>query len=279
MIAMGAISCSPIVREGDLFHPRKQPQQPEQIGRANVAIQIDDSTTLRGWYLHAPEHRRALIYCYGNAETVADIAPTLAWLSSAARCNILAVDYRGYGFSDGSPSLAALVGDGPRVFDYLRDYLRGTSGGEDIPILVFGRSLGAGAASVIAAERPVAGLILEAPPSSIGEVIPTWRSRFPWYARWAVGELRPDSSIATFHPQPIDAIRRVGAPLLVIHGTDDEVIPIRFGRQMFDAAPASSKEFLAVEGAGHNDVWISRPPVSDTLVAFIERNGGSGRRE
>lgn len=255
------MTCTRIIREEDLFYPRHFPVLSDEILRTNVTIELGDSIALRGWYLHSANHTQSLIYFCGNGEYVYTSEVRLYWLAANLRCDVLAVDYRGYGSSDGKPSFNSLLTDGVEIYDYLMDSVKQSHEST----FIYGRSLGAIPAVYVASQKPISGLILEAPPTSAAEIIPRWKSFLPWYVRLFVS-IRPDSVLESYEPQPIDNIRSVTAPLLIIHGTADKLVPIDVGRRLFEEAGSKQKHWVAVEGSGHNDLRIYDRP---NLIRFI----------
>jgi abhydrolase domain-containing protein 17 len=183
--------------------------------------------------LHLPNPRAALtlLYSHGNAEDLGQLAP---WLEQyrAAGFSVLAFDYRGYGASTGGPpSAAGAVRDMEAVYRYAV----GTLGIQAGSIVLFGRSVGSGPATDLAARLPVGGLVIES-----GFV-----SAFRVLTRVALLPFDKFPNLRT--------VRSVRCPVLVIHGTEDEVIPVSHGRRLFDAAN-EPKQALWIEGAHHNDV-------------------------
>ena len=261
-------SCTKVVRESDIFYPSKEkyPMISDVVLRENVEIAVEDSILLRGWYLTSTQNRRAIIYFYGNAERVEGVMGRLYWLAENLKLNVLVVDYRGYGFSDGFPTGNTLLADGLRIYDYLTSHLQH----ENFPIFIYGRSLGSTVGSYIAANRPVSGVILEGAFTSASDMIPALRRFVPWYFRWFV-RLRPEKALTEKHMQPVENIRSVSAPLLVIHGTKDELAPVRFGRRIYEEAGSMKKHWCPVEGAGHNDLKITTGPALDSLRMFIQK--------
>ena len=169
--------------------------------------------------LHLPNPRAAvtLLYAHGNAEDLGQLAP---WLEELRRAGFAVVgfDYRGYGMSTGgSPSAMGAVHDMEVVYRYVVDTLRV----EPSRIVLYGRSVGSGPATDLATRVPVGGLVVES----------AFVSAFRVLTR---------VSLLPFDRFPnLRHIRRVRAPVLVIHGTEDEVIPGSHGRRPYaaDAAP------------------------------------------
>jgi len=195
-----------------------------------------DGVRVAALYLPNPQARYTLLFSHGNAEDLGDNLEFLEGLQRAGFA-VLAWDYRGYGASQGAPSEKTLYTDEQAVYDYLVGELKTPPE----RIVVFGRSLGSVAAVDLAARRPVAGLILEAGLTSGQRVL----LPFPVF--------------------PFDRFRnlekmgQVRCPVLIIHGTEDEVIPFRHGEALFRAAQEPKRNWW-VEGAGHNDLAYSAGP-------------------
>ena len=150
---------------------------------------------------------------------------------------LLALDYRGYGDSEGSPSESGLYTDARAAYDYLRE-VRGIPAGR---IVIYGHSLGSAVAIELATQVPAAGLIVEGAFTSVrdrgAEIYPFVPVRLLARNRFA----------------SLERIARVRMPVLVVHGRDDSTIPIAHGRRLFRAAP-EPKTFLEVAG-GHDDAY------------------------
>lgn len=181
-------------------------------------------------YLPNPDAIQTLIFSHGNGEDLGHNRWFLAALRDAGFA-VLAYDYRGYGLSNGgSAGEHATYEDIEAVYEYATRELA-------IPphaLIVHGRSVGTGPSVHLAASRPVGGLILESGFTSAFRVL-TVVGIFPF-------DRFPN----------LRRLRDVHAPVLVMHGTHDEVIPYRMGRQLFEAAH-EPKANLWIDGAGHND--------------------------
>jgi len=204
-----------------------------------VFIETSDGERLAAWYLppRDPGGRSgAVLWLHGNAETVEGLGPILRGFRPPAAA-MLAVEFRGYGGSSGSPTAAGVLRDAEAAFDWLAarpevDAAR---------IVVYGRSIGAGPAAHVASVRPAAGLILESAFTSVRAMV---RRHYPWVP----------SALA---PQAFDnlaALGRVGAPILLIHGDRDEIVPPAMGRALAARAGARA-ELWVIGGAGHNETY------------------------
>jgi pimeloyl-ACP methyl ester carboxylesterase len=264
LLAWIASACTQVVREEDLFHPEQyRPLESDQYRRA-VEIPAADGAILRGWFIHAPENRRTVVYFYGNAQTTRAAEGSTYWLSRSLGCNVLTVDYRGYGASDGEPAFQPMLEDALTLYDALGDLLP-----EPQPIVVYGRSIGSVFATYLASERPVAGLILACPPASAEDAVVATQSRVPIPLRWFL-KLRADDTLTEREIQPVVVIRGVTAPLLVIHGDQDETIPFEHGQRIHAAAGSTDKVWLPLPGKGHSDWDVFDAPITQTLRSFLD---------
>lgn len=182
-------------------------------------------------WLPNPAARYTILYSHGNAEDLGDLQSFLRELHDAG-FSVLAYDYRGYGASSRRvPSERGAYEDLAAAYAHL-------TGALGIPperVILHGRSLGGGITSHLASRRPVAGVILESTfVSAFRVAVP--RPIFP-FDRFATG----------------GRLRDVHAPVLVIHGTRDEVIPYWHGKALLNAANPP-RAHLWVDGAGHNDL-------------------------
>jgi len=181
-------------------------------------------------YLPQPSAKFTLLVSHGNAEDLGDIRP---WLEDFRRSgfNVLAYDYQGYGTSQRKPTEKTAYDDENAAYDYLTLTLKTPPN----HIIIFGRSVGSGPAVYLAAHRPAAALVLQSPFLSAFRVV----TRVPIF---------PFDKFPNYKE-----IKLVHCPLLIVHGTQDEVISIGHGQKLF-ALANEPKQFFAVQGAGHNDL-------------------------
>lgn len=255
--------CTKTLHQSDFLRPYKKTIIPDTVERRNVEILAPDSTRLRGWLLSPKSPRGSLIYFYGNAETVRDSEYRLFWLADRFNLIVLAVDYRGYGFSEGSPSAEKLMQDATVIYDTLQQYL----GAERKPVLVFGSSLGSFVAVDLASKRSIDGMILEGTVTSLADALPSFKRLAPWYIRWAIS-LRLGEDLLRLK-RPIDQIQQLSVPVLIIQGEKDELFPVAFAKKMYEASPAKDKRWCPVPGAGHNSLSIYDQPALGCLDEFV----------
>lgn len=199
-------------------------------------------------YLPQPDAAYTLLYSHGNAEDLGQQAATLEHLHRLGFA-VFAYDYPGYGLSQGK----ATVGNAERAIVAAYDYLTQVAQVPPQQIIVYGRSVGGGPSLYLASQHPVGGVILESTFVSIFRVV----THIP---------------ILPFDKFPnLARLRRVQVPILILHGTQDEVIPLWHGQALFNAA-AEPKQALWVEGAGHNDLdWVAGDRYDEALRQFASQ--------
>ena len=252
---------------------------PPGLGHEEVWLSAADGVRLNAWWV--PSYATRVITEGGLSATAGDVptflcfhgnAANIAWRADVYRflrdlpANVLAVEYRGYGRSEGSPSEAGIYRDAEAAYNYLvRE--RG------IPpqrIIALGQSLGTAVAAELAARHEVGGVVLEAPFPSARALA----NRIYWFLPGLGWVIR--SRFATTENLAL-ANQKFGSPLLVIHCTRDPVIPFTFGKEVYERAP-QPKSFLAIEGECHEEATLVDPAgVRQALLQFLEqvRNRGS----
>ena len=240
--------------------PRATVPDPRRVGVANgekIELVTNDGTRLVGWYL-APQTVEdgrgrsrtapstvfdrprptspALLWFYGNGENIATIWPILREFQPP-QAALLVADYPGYGASDGRASEAGMYAAADAAYAAL------AARPEVDPhrIFVYGRSLGSAAATYTATRHPVAGLILESPFTTAAEMA---RDAYRILPRFIL-RLSLDN---------LGRIKQVRCPVLLFHGTDDRLVPVRMGMQVAAAAPGPV-EVVLIQASGHNDTY------------------------
>ncbi|MGB9431580.1 MAG: alpha/beta hydrolase [Candidatus Acidiferrum sp.] len=179
---------------------------------------------------------------HGNASNIANHAPTYEFLRDTP-ANILAVEYRGYGHSGGKPSEGGFYLDAEAAYQFLVSKKRI----EPKSIVSFGQSLATAVAADLAAHHKVGGLILEAPLPSA--------SRAARKIFWFLSGL---SLLVHSQFDTISKLRHITSPILVVHCTQDPVLPFQFGQEVYNAAP-SPKRFPRIDGECHEESSLIAP--------------------
>jgi uncharacterized protein len=223
------------------------------FGVREVVLTTADGLSLLSWYLPPRGSRPAIAYFHGNGGHIGYRAERLLRFAREGY-GVLMLEYRGYGGNPGMPDEDGLFADGRAALAFLeREAIKPSR------LVIYGESLGSGVAVRLAAEREVAGLILEAPLTSVPDVA---QVHFPFVPAGLLVKDRFDSR---------SIIGKVKAPILVLHGGRDRVVPERFGRALFAAAPEPKEGWFAPE-AGHED--LARYGGLDAVVDFIGRRLG-----
>ena len=251
--------------EGMFFYPdRVQYTRPADYGLAHedVALAAADGVKLHAWWL--PAHGAAagtVLHLHGNAANVSNHLPLAAWLPRAG-FNVLMLDYRGFGRSEGSPTLDGVLADARAALAHLRSR-------RDVDatrLIVFGQSLGGATALRLLAED-AAGVRLA--------VIDSAFASYRGIARDAALQsivLAPLLPLALpllpgADKDPVTALARIDVPLIFVHGRADSVIPFKHSEQLL-AAAKQPKRLIAVEGAQHMQA-VMRPEVQAQILAAM----------
>lgn len=240
--------------DGD-WHPRSLPVE-------DTWLATSDGVKLHAWWISNPQARFTFIAFHGNASNIANRAPVYELLRDLP-ANVLSVEYRGYGHSQGSPTEGGLYRDADAAYEYLLN----TKHVNTKDLIVFGQSLGTAVAAHLAAQHEVGGVILEAPFPSASRVA---RKVF-WFL--------PGLSVLV-HSQfnTVGQVREIRAPLLIIHCKQDPVIPFHFGQEVYNAAH-SPKEFVPIYASCHEDAALFAPDsYRAALLRFLTQIDGDAPR-
>jgi uncharacterized protein len=223
------------------------------LGVCEVELATADGLTLNSWYLPPRPGRLVVAYFHGNGGNIGYRDERLRRLAQQGY-GVLMAEYRGYGGNPGRPSERGLFADGEAALDFLDD--RGV--GPD-RLVLWGESLGSGVAVYLAATRDIAALVLEAPFTSVAAAA---QRQYPFVPAICLVRDRFDS---------LSRIARVSAPLLILHGERDRVVPVRHGRALLAAATAPKEGWFCPE-AGHET--LAQFGGLEVAIAFIERQLG-----
>jgi len=251
-VALGFPVLIYFLQERLIFFPQPVAQDPLQAnpGAAieEVSLVTADQVRLRGWLVKAtPTPAPLLLYFGGNAEEV-------SWLASTADryagWSLLLFNYRGYGRSEGKPGETELFADALQIHDYAAKRAQGGR------VAVMGRSLGSGVAVYLAAQRPVAGVILVSPYDSIESV--------------AQG-VYPFLPISLMLKHRFDSLSRapgIKAPLLCLVASGDRVIPRPHSERLY-AAWGGPRQWREIRPADH-DSLAGEPEYWRAIAAFLD---------
>lgn len=233
----GLLALMYVFQRALLYFPDTARTPPARAGlpqAQEVMLTSGDGEKLIAWFVAPRGDKPVVLYFQGNAEGLVARVDRFTWLT-ADGTGLLALCYRGYGGSTGTPTEDGLIRDAVAAYDFARArYPAGR-------IVLFGKSLGTAVAVALAAGHEVAGMILDAPFSSAAEV---GAAVYPFApVRWFMKD--------KFHSD--ERIGRVSAPLLVLHGEQDRIVPIRFAERLF-ALAREPKRLVRFPQGGHVDL-------------------------
>ncbi len=238
-----------------IYFPSVYPEgdwSPRGLAFEDAWFQAADGTRIHGWYVPKQNARAAVLFCHGNGGNLTHRVDTLMMLHRRIGVSVLIFDYRGYGRSKGKPSEAGVLADARAA----RAWLAARENTRDADVVLMGESLGGAVAVDLAARDGARALVLESTFSSLPDVAAYHYAWLP--VRWAMRT-------------QFDSVAKIGdyhGPLLQAHGDADTIVPLCFGRRLFEAA-AEPKQFLLLHGHDHNDPLP--PQFDDALAALVER--------
>jgi uncharacterized protein len=220
-----------------MYFPETLHTMPAQAGlpeAEEVPLTASDGVRITAWYVAPQDNKPVIVYFHGNGGALRLRAGRFKKLISSG-IGLVALEYRGYGGNPGSPSERGLIDDGEAAYAFAAAHYPTKQ------IVLWGESLGSGVAVAVAAEKPVGRVILEAPFTSAAAVA----SLRYWFM--PVRLLMKDQ----FHSD--QRIGQVTAPLLILHGVHDQVVPYAMGEQMFELAN-QPKHIVRFLDGGHDDL-------------------------
>jgi fermentation-respiration switch protein FrsA (DUF1100 family) len=233
-VAYAAIVLLFYLKQGALLYPaspeRATAHEAGLSDFEDVVLATPDGERIVGWYKAPQPGRAILLYFHGNGGGLLNRAGRARLLTADGR-GLLIVSYRGYSGSTGTPTETGLRSDARAAYDWLRQRFTPDR------IVLYGESLGTGVAVGLATERRVAGLVLDAPFTSAADVA----GHHYWYL--PVWLLRDQF-------RSLDRIRDIAAPLLILHGDRDGVVPFALGERLY-AHAHEPKRFVRIEGGDH----------------------------
>jgi fermentation-respiration switch protein FrsA (DUF1100 family) len=246
----GFVALMYLAQRSLMYYPERLRTPPAAAGLADAQEIVLDSAggeKVIVWHVPPQPGRPTVLYFQGNGGALRHRVDRFRALT-ADGVGLVALSYRGYGGSSGSPSEAGLIADAAAAYAF--------AAARTPPqrLVVFGESLGSGVAVALAAAHPVGGLVLEAPFTSAAAV----GAAVYWFL--PVRLLMKDP----FHSDT--RIGKVTAPLLILHGARDAVVPIGQGERLFSLAN-EPKRFLRFAEGGHND--LDRHGALDAVRRFI----------
>lgn len=225
-----------------MFHPRHMPRNQPPPQAEDLDIQVDQDISIGCRLFTADKNAPLILFFHGNGEIVADY-DDIGPMYTRQGLNFLIADYRGYGWSDGSPDAVSLISDARIIYEKTASWLKGN--GYSGKVFVMGRSMGSACAIDLAAEFPedISGLIIE---SGFAETIPLMQTLGIDLSALDIAEEECFGNIAK--------IRSITIPTFILHGQRDTLIPLWHAEKMHAESGARTKELQIVPGADHNSV-------------------------
>ena len=242
-----------------IYHPGSAPPpSPARMGVPEMKVVVastEDGLTLSGWFVPPKPEKPLIVLFHGNAGSVADRAfkarRYMDW-----GYGVLLAEYRGFGGNPGNPSEEGLYADARAWLKFAQAQDLGPD-----KLVIYGESLGSGPAVRMAWEfaqqkTPIAALVLEAPYTTLADVA---QHHYPFVpAKWLVRDRFDSAAIMS----------AINTPLIVVHGTADGTVPLKFGQALFEAA-SGPKSAHWIKQAGHNNLYDS--PTAEVIDGFLAR--------
>lgn len=225
------------IQEKLIFLPTKLPQ--EYVFEFSEPFEeffltANDGAKLNGLHFKAEDPKGVLLYFHGNAGDLSRWG-TIATFFVQKKYDVIIMDYRTYGKSNGVLSETALFEDAQHFYDYTLDRYA-----ED-EVIIYGRSLGCAIGTQLASNNKAAKLVLETPFYNLYDVA---KERFSYLPLKVLLNYKFESNVN---------IKNVDCPITIFHGTEDTVVPYKSGLRLYDAA-TSQKEFISIQGGDHNNL-------------------------
>ncbi|MHC5112044.1 MAG: alpha/beta hydrolase [Planctomycetota bacterium] len=220
----------------------------------DVFLTTADGVRIHGWFVPRQDASHTMLMFHGNAGNITHRLVSIRELHRLG-FNVLMIDYRGYGRSEGAPSEQGLYLDADVALKHL------VEDREIVPetIIFYGRSLGGAVSVELATRHRPAAMVLECTFTRLADVA---QLHYP---------LLPVGLMLTHRFESIDRIDKVNCPVLIFHGSDDGLIPAALGRRLYEAA-APPKAFHKTPG-GHNDAGFTySPQYGEVLIDFLKQH-------
>lgn len=238
----------------DVAAPLAQLRQENKVTAEDVYFKTTDGQRLHGMYFAYPGTKKVVLVCHGNAGNIAHRV-VLAQALIVSKVNVLLFDYQGYGSSEGSPSIKGIVSDSVAAYDYLHKERHV----DPTNLVVYGESIGSGAAAQLAQQRPVGGIIIQ---SGFSSLVSAGKDHIFFL------NFYPDS----WFPENLDnvaAFQKPHAPLLIIHGKEDHVLAFHNAEKLY-AGACEPKRLVAVDKLGHSVERSDMKEFSEPITKFLQ---------
>ncbi|MDY0132133.1 MAG: alpha/beta hydrolase [Desulforegulaceae bacterium] len=222
-----------------VFHPSKASPDSSDVKR--IKINVDENIIIGASLFEASKEAPFILYFHGNGEIVNDY-DELGLVFAQQNINFMPVDYRGYGFSNGTPTLSSMISDAGKIGDFVHEYRKENNFTGKFAVM--GRSLGSASAIELGYSKDYFdALIIESGFFSFKKLL----RNLGFY-----NEKYENFDDPLNHEQKVSSFKN---PVLIIHGEFDEIIPFSEGRKLFENSGAENKKLVKIPGAGHNTIF------------------------
>lgn len=246
-----------------IYFPEKTSlETPDQTGLSyeEISFETADNVKLSGWFIPAENPRGVVLFFHGNAGNISNRMESIHIFHRLGFSTFI-FDYRGYGKSSGKPTEKGTYLDAEAAWRYLTEK-------RDVPpkeVIFFGRSLGGAIAAWLAQNNTPKALIIESSFTSVPDIA---ADLYPYL---------PARLLARFDYNTGEYIKRINCPILVIHSINDDMIPFKHGRRLFDAA-REPKKFVEITGTHNDGFMTSGKRYEDGLDAFLRNYPAIGKK-
>jgi uncharacterized protein len=247
VMASGCVSKAIYHPLGSVLHTPKD----ASLSFEDVTFSTRDGVKISGWWIPAANPRGTVLFCHGNGGNISSCLDSAIIINSLG-LNLLVFDYRGYGTSTGSPSEQGTYEDADAAWTYLTSERKIPPG----RIIIWGRSLGGPIAARTASMHSAGLVIMESTFSSLQQLV---NDRFFRTPSWVLSNYAYDTR---------KYLGKVGAPVLVIHSPDDEVVPFAHGKALYQSLTGPGS-FLQIKGGHNNGFVLSRDVYQSSISTFI----------
>ena len=253
---IGAVAYLRYFEHTSIFYPvRHIAATPAMVGLPfeDIFIKTQDNVAINAWLVKSSTGRGTLIFCHGNAGNIGDRLGKIL-LFYQMGLNVLIIDYRGYGKSEGIPSEAGIYKDALAAYDYLLarndiDHSR---------IIGYGESLGGAVIIDLATKRALAALIIDSAFTSVADMA---QKIYPFIPSFLLGTKM----------NSVEKVASITAPKLFMHSLTDEIVPFKQGERLYQAA-VGPKDFVEIYG-GHNDMPAeTQEKMAKEISIFLRRH-------
>jgi len=229
---------------GIVFYPRKSSVKRLAANAKDHFIEVEKGVKIGCRYHTVGEDYPSLLYFHGNA-TIVDDMDLFAPLYNHAGVNLFVASYRGYGLSNGTPTVTNMIRDSHRIFEGFKKIVEGYGFRKNY--FLMGRSLGSFSAIELAYnyQDEIQGLIVESGPANN-------------LKQYIISIIPPDHSIWRDGSKFLNKtkLRAVFKPTLIIHGERDSLIPLDEGKELYMNSAAKNKRLVIIPSADHNDLFM-----------------------